>query len=76
MDARRIILWGLKVYQRWVSPLFSPHCRFYPTCSSYARECFETLPLGQAFIKVCGRLGRCHPLHPGGVDLPHPREMR
>ncbi|MDA2910996.1 membrane protein insertion efficiency factor YidD [Nitrospiraceae bacterium AH_259_D15_M11_P09] len=55
-------------YQRWVSPLFPPACRFEPTCSQYAREAIErhgVLPgLGWTTI----RLLKCHPFHPGGSD--------
>jgi putative membrane protein insertion efficiency factor len=66
----RLVLWLLDAYKRWVSPLLPPACRFVPTCSEYATIAvakYGVLPgLGRAAL----RLARCHPLHPGGVDLP------
>ena len=60
----------IRFYQKWMSPLLGPRCRFYPSCSHYALACFEKYPRGRAFLKVLCRLGRCHPLNAGGVDLP------
>jgi putative membrane protein insertion efficiency factor len=55
-------------YKRFVSPILPPACRFEPTCSVYARECFENLPFFRALWLSIRRLGRCHPFHPGGYD--------
>ena len=60
----------ITAYQCIVSPLLGPRCRFYPSCSSYAKECLSLYPWHQALFKSCCRLLRCHPFHPGGVDLP------
>ena len=37
----RIVVALIAFYQRWLSPLGPPCCRFVPTCSTYAREAFE-----------------------------------
>lgn len=68
--ATKVVLGGLRVYQRVVSPLLGPRCRFYPSCSSYAHACVSNLGLWHALPLVIRRLGRCHPWHRGGVDLP------
>jgi putative membrane protein insertion efficiency factor len=60
----------IRLYQRTFSVVLGPRCRFYPTCSQYARECLERYPLRVAGLKTAGRLLRCHPFHPGGLDLP------
>jgi len=58
----------IELYQRLVSPLFPPRCRFYPTCSQYAKDAIEKHgPLRGIYLALC-RLLRCHPLHPGGID--------
>jgi hypothetical protein len=59
----------VRVYQFAVSPLLPPACRFYPSCSEYTAEAIETHgPVQGAWLGL-RRLLRCHPWHPGGVDL-------
>ncbi len=58
----------LRAYKIVVSPLLPPSCRFLPTCSMYAVEAIEKHGLGGGIVLAARRLGRCHPLHPGGVD--------
>jgi hypothetical protein len=61
---------ALGAYKRWISPLLPRSCRFTPTCSEYARlAVIEHGALAGGVLAV-GRLLRCHPFHPGGVDLP------
>jgi len=62
-------------YRKLLSPLWGPRCRFYPSCSRYALEALEAYgPFRGAWLGF-RRLLRCHPFHPGGVDLlPLPRE--
>ena len=55
-------------YQRFVSPLKGPSCRFYPTCSSYALEAVQKHGPIKGLLLSLGRVARCHPLHPGGYD--------
>lgn len=57
-------------YQRWISPALPRSCRFHPTCSEYARLAIERHGAGRGLWKTCGRLLRCQPFHPGGVDYP------
>lgn len=58
----------VRVYQRLVSPLSSPSCRFYPSCSSYAVTALQRFgPVRGGWLAV-RRLSRCHPWNPGGVD--------
>ena len=51
-------------------------CRFYPTCSQYAEECFQRFPFWKAFMLTVKRLLKCHPWNSQehGVDFP-PLEM-
>ena len=68
MSALAIVLLGL--YKRLVSPLLPPSCRFTPTCSEYARLAIVKHGAGRGGALALGRILRCHPFHPGGVDLP------
>jgi len=58
----------LNFYQRWVSPLTGPRCRFYPSCSSYFKEALETHGALTGTRLGVVRLLKCHPLHAGGYD--------
>jgi hypothetical protein len=60
----------LGAYKRWVSPLLPNACRFTPTCSEYARDAILLYGPWRGGCKAVGRLLRCHPFHPGGIDLP------
>lgn len=63
------ILQGLiRVYQRTLSPLLGPRCRFYPSCSQYTLEAVGIHGVAYGLWLGLRRLARCHPLHPGGVD--------
>lgn len=68
--ANRVAIFFIVAYQKSLSRLLGPRCRFYPSCSQYARLCFEQLPPLPALRKTLGRLTRCHPFHPGGLDYP------
>lgn len=55
-------------YQLFISPLLSPRCRFRPTCSYYAIEALRTHGALKGSWLALRRVGRCHPLNPGGYD--------
>ena len=65
----RKLLFALIVgYQRIISPLFGPTCRFHPTCSAYALQAIEKYGLFKGGCRAMVRLFKCHPYHPGGYD--------
>ena len=65
---RGFVIFLLKGYKRVISPLLPPACRFYPTCSEYAVQAVAKHGVLRGGILTAKRLGKCHPLHPGGVD--------
>lgn len=67
--ASRSIALVLEVYQRIVSPLLGPRCRFYPSCSQYAKEAVLKHGVFGGVSLAVGRILRCHPWNPGGIDL-------
>jgi len=58
----------IRLYQLFLSPLFAPCCRFYPSCSEYALTAIRRHGPLRGLGMALGRLVRCHPLHPGGYD--------
>ncbi len=63
------------LYQRWISPLLMPACRYTPTCSHYAAEAVE-LHGARGLLLAAWRLLRCNPFSHGGFDpVPLPREL-
>jgi len=58
----------IRLYQRLVSPLFPPRCRFYPSCSEYALQALARHGLVRGLGLAAMRLLRCHPWAEGGVD--------
>jgi putative membrane protein insertion efficiency factor len=60
----------LAAYKRWLSPLLPRSCRFSPTCSEYARLALLKYGFWRGGARGGARLLRCHPFHPGGIDLP------
>jgi putative membrane protein insertion efficiency factor len=65
---KALILATLRFYQRFVSPLKPPTCRFRPVCSTYAVEAIELHGVLKGCWLAVRRLARCHPFHPGGHD--------
>lgn len=65
---KRVTIGLLRGYKRYLSPLLGQHCRFHPSCSDYMREAVELHGTGRGVWLGLKRLGRCHPLHPGGFD--------
>lgn len=55
-------------YRIVLSPVFGGQCRFYPSCSAYALDALEALPLAKALARISRRVLSCHPFHPGGFD--------
>jgi len=68
----RFFIWLISIYQRLISPLLGPCCRFHPTCSEYAKEALESHGLVMGIWLTIKRLSKCHPLGGSGFD-PVPR---
>ena len=65
---KAILVFLLRSYQRVLSPLLPPACRFTPTCSAYALEAVQKYGSLRGSYLALRRLLRCHPFHPGGYD--------
>lgn len=59
---------AIRFYQREVSPLSPPRCRYIPTCSEYALEAVEKYGAVKGSFLAAKRILRCNPFHKGGYD--------
>ena len=64
----RLVLTVIAAYQRLISPLFAPRCRFVPSCSQFATDAIRQYGLRRGGWLGLRRLARCHPFHRGGYD--------
>lgn len=65
---QRFLIGGIRFYQRALSPLKPPTCRFAPTCSAYAVEAIQRHGAARGSWLAVRRILRCHPFHEGGFD--------
>ncbi|MXV78455.1 membrane protein insertion efficiency factor YidD [Candidatus Poribacteria bacterium] len=65
---KRLILFAIRGYRRFISPLLPSTCRFSPTCSHYAQQALERYGTFKGIWLTIKRLVKCHPYHPGGFD--------
>ncbi len=66
---------AILIYQSMVRPLLIGSCKFFPSCSDYAIEAFQTHGFLRGAKLTIARLIRCHPFAPGGLDpVPPPQE--
>lgn len=62
------LIFLIRCYQRWISPLFLPTCRYTPTCSAYAVEAIARFGAVKGTYLAVRRILRCHPFAAGGYD--------
>ena len=62
---KRAVLGAIRFYQRSISPLRPPACRFIPTCSQYALEAVEKYGAVKGGVLAAKRLSHCHPFYRG-----------
>jgi len=65
---RTFLIFIIDAYRWLLSPWLGSNCRFYPSCSTYAREALALHGACRGSWLACRRIGRCHPWHPGGYD--------
>ncbi len=65
---KKITLKGIRLYQRYISPLLGPNCRFHPTCSEYAFLAVEKYGFFKGGFLAVKRILRCNPWGGSGID--------
>ncbi len=65
---KKVMILLIRIYQIFISPLFPPTCRFYPTCSAYFIQALEKHGVVKGSYLGMKRILKCHPGNPGGYD--------
>ncbi len=65
---KKFLIFLIRIYRRYISPIKPPSCRFNPTCSMYAILAIEKYGALKGTFMAIKRILKCHPLHPGGYD--------
>lgn len=65
---RRLVVFLLALYKAFLSPLLPSSCKFYPSCSMYAKEAVERHGVARGLGLALRRLLRCRPFSRGGYD--------
>ena len=73
---KTVLLSLIRFYQKHISPLLPPMCRYYPTCSNYAVEAIRVHGAFKGTLLAVLRLMRCNILFPGGYDPVPPKKHR
>ena len=68
------LIFCIRIYQKFISPLFPKCCRFTPTCSTYAVQAIEIHGVVHGLWLTIKRIMRCHPLCKGGYDPVPPKK--
>jgi putative membrane protein insertion efficiency factor len=72
---RGIAVLPIRAYQRVVSPMLGPRCKYYPSCSEYAAQSIREFGVLRGVVLAGWRLLRCNPWSHGGVDHPHDQRV-
>lgn len=62
----------IRLYQKFISPMMPPSCRFEPTCSHYGYEAIQKYGFFRGSWMAAKRIGRCHPFYNGNLYDPVP----
>jgi len=69
---KKIFIALINFYRKRISPLFSPSCRYIPSCSAYALEAIEKYGAAKGLWLAIKRIAKCHPFHWGEHDFYDP----
>jgi len=68
---KKFFLFCLEKYKKYISPIlekFGIHCKYYPTCSEYARQAITKYGVIKGILLSFKRFCKCNPFSKGGYD--------
>lgn len=65
---KKILIFFIELYQKYISPHTPRHCKFYPTCSEYTKQAVDKYGIIKGSLLGIKRILKCNPFSKGGVD--------
>lgn len=65
---KRILIWLISFYRKYLSPLKSTKCPYFPSCSQYGLEAVQKYGAIKGGLLSIWRILRCNPFSKGGYD--------
>jgi len=65
---KRLLIKGIEGYKKAISPYIRKSCRYYPSCSEYAKNALTKYGFMKGLLKTAWRILRCNPFSKGGYD--------
>lgn len=66
---KKLLLGFIYLYQRYISPMMAPRCRYHPTCSAYGKQALLWHGVRRGLPMLIRRVASCHPWGGSGIDF-------
>lgn len=68
IDMKKLFIFIIKFYRKYISPMKSTKCPYIPSCSEYGMEAIEKYGALKGGVLALWRIIRCNPFSKGGYD--------
>jgi len=65
---KKVLIFMIKLYQKYISPVKRTKCPYFPTCSQYGLEAIKKYGAIRGSLLAIWRILRCNPFSKGGYD--------
>ncbi len=65
---KKVLIWLIEKYQKYISPNIGKNCKYYPTCSEYTKQAIEKYGAIKGSFYGFKRIVKCNPFSKGGYD--------
>jgi len=74
---KKLLIGLILFYRKYLSPLKSTKCPYFPSCSQYGLEAVERFGFVKGGFLIIWRILRCNPFSKGGYDpVPTKKEIK
>lgn len=67
-EMKHSLIWLIRFYQKYISSITPPCCKYYPVCSVYGIQAIERFGALRGVFMTVWRILRCNPFSRGGYD--------